>query len=89
MFAAFVGVATGIDHVMRVRLTAKLAEVVNGVDISRYREGDVVELPERDGHMLIAERWAEAVPTPAVRPSQAWRPDKRAIAADRRRRRRR
>jgi len=74
---------------MRVRLTAKLAEVVNGVDISRYREGDVVELPERDCRMLMAERWAEAVPTLAVPPSRAWRPDARAIAAERKRRRHR
>jgi hypothetical protein len=66
---------------MLVRLTAKLADVVNGVDISRYREGDVVELPERDCRMLIAEHWAEA-----VRLTRAWRPDARAMAVDRKRR---
>ena len=74
---------------MHVRLTAKLAEVVNGVDISRFREGDVIELPERDGRMLIAERWAEAVPIPPALPSRKWCPDKRAVAADRKRRRHR
>jgi hypothetical protein len=74
---------------MLVRLTAKLAEVVNGVDLSPYCEGDVVELPAREAEMLIAERWAERVPDPRVRPPPAWRPDARAIASDRKRTRRR
>jgi hypothetical protein len=73
---------------MLVRLTAKLAEVVNGVDLSRYHEGDVVELPERDCRMLIAEHWADAVPGGVVR-SRAWLPDAGAVAADRKRRPRR
>ena len=73
---------------MVVRLTAKLAEVVNGVDLSRCREGDVIELPARDAEMLRAEGWAELVVDPdQSRP--AWRPDARAIAADRKRTRRR
>ena len=72
---------------MLVLLTAKLAEVVNGVDLSPYCEGDVVELPAREAEMLIAERWAE--PVPLVRPPPAWRPDVRAIASDRKRTRRR
>jgi hypothetical protein len=71
---------------MVVRLTAKLAEVVNGVDLSRYREGDVIELPARDAAMLLAERWAELVgDTGASNDPPAWRPDARAIAADRNR----
>jgi hypothetical protein len=45
---------------MFVRLTRKLAEVVNGIDISHCAEGDVIELPDSDAQMLIAERWAEA-----------------------------
>jgi hypothetical protein len=74
---------------MFVRLTAKLAEVVNGVDLSRYREGDVVELSERDCCMLIAERWAELVTVPPRDAQPQWRPDARALAADRKPRRRR
>jgi hypothetical protein len=74
---------------MFVRLTAKLAEVVNGVDLSRYREGDVVELPERDCWMLIAERWAELVAAPPRDGPTRWRPDARALAADRKSRRHR
>ena len=44
---------------MRVRLTVKLAEVVNGFDLSNYVEGDIIELSEGEGRMLLAERWAE------------------------------
>jgi hypothetical protein len=80
-------VTTEIGHAMLVRLTAKLAEVVNGIDISPYHEGDVVELPERDCRMLIAEHWAEAVPS-RVRRTRAWRStDAGAVAEDRPRRR--
>ena len=28
---------------MHVRLTAKLAEVVNGIDLKPYAEGDIIE----------------------------------------------
>jgi hypothetical protein len=71
---------------MLVRLPAKLAEMVNGVDLSHYREGDIVELSEHDGEMLIAENWAERVAPSRSRTS--WRPDARATAADRKRARR-
>ena len=46
---------------MLVRLKAKLAEIVNGLDLSKCGEGDVIEVTERDGRMLLAERWAELV----------------------------
>jgi hypothetical protein len=46
---------------MRVRLTVKLADVVNGVDLSRYREGDVIELTRRDAMIMMAGGWAELV----------------------------
>jgi hypothetical protein len=44
---------------MLVRLTAKLAEVVNDLDLTHCLEGDVIEVTDRDGAMLIAEGWAE------------------------------
>ncbi|HUE88094.1 MAG TPA: hypothetical protein VMO26_18625 [Vicinamibacterales bacterium] len=72
---------------MLVRLTVKLAEVVNGVDLSRYREGDVIELSVRDAEMLIAEGWAERVAEGAASP-RVWHPIDRAIAADGKRNRR-
>jgi hypothetical protein len=67
---------------MLVRLIAKLAERVNGVDLSLYQEGDVIDLPERDARMLLAERWAETVePTSDTRYTS--QTPARAIAADR------
>ena len=72
---------------MIVRLTKKLADVVNGVDISRYIEGDVIELPTRSGEMLVAEGWAEDIAPAAMSKASpyagGWRPDARAVAADR------
>ena len=47
---------------MHVRLTVKLAEVVEGVDLSAYAEGDVIELAERDANLLIKGGWAERAP---------------------------
>ena len=44
---------------MFVRLKTKLAEVVDGVDLSYCAEGDVIELPEQQAAMLIAEGWAK------------------------------
>ena len=42
---------------MRVRLTRRLAERVNGVDLSRRRVGDVMDLSRRDAAMTeIAQR---------------------------------
>jgi hypothetical protein len=44
---------------MWVRLTRKLADFVDGVDISHRCVGDVFELPIIDARLLIAEAWAE------------------------------
>jgi hypothetical protein len=43
-----------------VRLTKKLAAVLDGVDVSRRRVGEVFELPSCEADLLIAEGWAEA-----------------------------
>lgn len=43
---------------MRVRLTRKLAECVDGVDLTGCAVGDILEIPERDAACLIAEGWA-------------------------------
>ena len=43
---------------MKVRLTRKLAECVDGVDLSSYREGDVLALSSREAELLVAEGWA-------------------------------
>ena len=44
---------------LRVRLIRKLASVINGVDLTPYRVGDVIELPQKIAEMLILEGWAE------------------------------
>jgi hypothetical protein len=43
---------------MRIRLTRKLSQSLNGVDISRQSVGDVIDLPRRDAELLLAEGWA-------------------------------
>ena len=46
---------------VRIRLTRKLSETIDGVDLSGAREGDTHELPPRDALILIAEGWASPV----------------------------
>jgi hypothetical protein len=45
----------------RVRLTRKLALVLNGIDVSGLLIGDVMELPLSAAEMLVAEGWAEMI----------------------------
>ena len=47
---------------MRIRLTRKLAECLNGIDLSRHTVGDVLTVPRREAELLIAEGWASAGP---------------------------
>ena len=44
---------------MYVRLTKKLANVMDGVDVSHARAGDILNMSDSQGEMLIAEDWAE------------------------------
>jgi hypothetical protein len=44
---------------MHIRLIHKLADHLDGIDVSDCCEGDHVDLPERDAELLIAEGWAE------------------------------
>lgn len=44
---------------MHVKLTRKLAEHIDGVDLSRHEVGDIFDIPVIDAHLLIAEGWAE------------------------------
>ena len=44
--------------VMRLRLIKKLAERIDGIDLSAYKPGDVVDLTQSEGRLLLAERWA-------------------------------
>jgi hypothetical protein len=46
---------------MVVRLTRKLANMIDGVDLSAYRVGQLLDLPWRDARLLLAEGWAEMI----------------------------
>ena len=46
---------------VQVRLTRKLAEEIDGVDLSQRRVGDEFPLPESQARLLVAERWAVAL----------------------------
>jgi hypothetical protein len=43
---------------MQVKLTRKLAETIDGVDLSSHGVGDVFDLPATEAQLLIAEGWA-------------------------------
>ena len=45
---------------MRVRLTRKFAERINGVDLSGHQVNEVFDVPPRDARLLFAEEWAIA-----------------------------
>ena len=61
----------------KVRLTRKFAQSINGVDLSRVRPGEDIELSSRDAEMLIAEGWAVALDTADDRPPRSRRRPKR------------
>ena len=43
---------------MRVRLTRKLAEQIDGIDLRGCEVGDVLDLPRAEARLLLAEQWA-------------------------------
>jgi hypothetical protein len=46
---------------VRIRLTKKLAVRMNGVDVSRSKVGDVLEIEDDRAELLLAAEWAEPV----------------------------
>jgi hypothetical protein len=68
-----------------IRLLRKLAERLDGIDVSEYEEGDVLALPQPQAELLIAEGWALPAGAFEVRRSTI---AERHIAADRPPRRR-
>jgi len=46
---------------MRVRLTRKLADAINGIDLSDRHVGDLLDLSKHDADVLVAEGWASHV----------------------------
>ena len=78
---------------MRVRLIRKLANILDGIDVSGYAVGDVLTLPRAQAQLLIAEQWAARLTRAsknalrglsAAQPRAAAQP--RTVAADRFRR---
>jgi hypothetical protein len=49
---------------MKVRLTRKFSNVLNGIDLSHAHIGDTLDLPARDANLLVAEGWAEPADVP-------------------------
>jgi hypothetical protein len=43
---------------VRLRLTRKLAEEIDGINLANHEVGDQMDLPERKAELLIAEGWA-------------------------------
>lgn len=43
---------------MKVRLTRKFAEQIDGIDLEGYAPGDLLELPPEQARLIVAEEWA-------------------------------
>ncbi len=46
---------------MRIRLVRKFANILNGIDLSNLKVGDVVDMAPHHAAMLVAEGWAQDV----------------------------
>ena len=44
---------------MKVRLTRKFADLINGIDLSKADTGEMLDLTDREARLLLAEGWAE------------------------------
>ena len=58
---------------MWVRLTRRLADRIDGVNLSAHQVGDVFEVARHEAELLLAEAWA-VLASPAKRPSGARAP---------------
>jgi hypothetical protein len=43
---------------MKVVLTRKLADSMDGIDVAGYQVGDVLDLAAGEARLLVAEQWA-------------------------------
>ena len=69
---------------MKVRLTHKFSELINGVDLSHAKKGDTLDLSDRDARTLIAEGWAVFEPSVAGRDRAHDKPARRALSKKKR-----
>jgi hypothetical protein len=54
---------------MKVRLTRKLADSIDGVDLSHKRVGRIINVGRHDAQLLIAEGWGAPAETAGERTS--------------------
>ena len=50
-----------LGDIVVVRLTHKFAQMLDGVDLSKYSVGDTVAFHAHEARLLIAEGWAEPI----------------------------
>jgi hypothetical protein len=50
---------------VRVRLTRKFADLIDGIDLSQRRKGDLIDLTSAEARILLLEGWATAPDAPA------------------------
>jgi len=60
---------------MWVRLTRRLADCIDGVDLSAHKVGDVFEVTRHEAELLVAEVWA-VLSAPAARQFRSGPPDR-------------
>ena len=54
----------------QIRLTRKLADCLNGIDLSLHCVGDVLTVPRDQAELLIAEGWALSCTEGIIRPAR-------------------
>ena len=62
---------------IRVRLTRKFAQILNGIDLSRTKAGEEIELTRREADLLIAEGWASPLDVADDKPKRRSRKSRR------------
>jgi hypothetical protein len=53
-----------VSGMTRIRLTRKLAERIDGIDLSDRRTGEIMDVTLHDAQLLMAEGWASADDAP-------------------------
>jgi hypothetical protein len=48
---------------MRVQLIRKFADIINGIDLTKVRVGDIVNLKAHEAALLVMEGWARELPS--------------------------
>lgn len=65
---------------MKIRLTRKLADAIDGVDLSRKKVGRVINVGRHDAQLLIAEGWGRPADSVGERRSEVL--ERRSLARD-------